>query len=332
MFKQAQIKTLSPSPFSVTMGEALSLATPKEIADYRKNFDIYGQSLEGIGTHHARVDDVKKLILAKLLNIAPNPNISIGESIDELIEMRVSLWRDLEEVDISQIDLPSNISANEIDRMIVGDLREALKDALKDLLDEAAYVAEGYARKRVYPYYMGDTDADLERLESAQRRLTNYGISSLSILDFDMAKNEELIKMIRQQKKSQKELESDENAYYYSLEEYLEGVEELELKAEHFFEAVDKVIEGSPEYKSLLQKAINSLGKAVSICDIALRYYKNLAVSNKLNSDFTIAAEQLVLKRSELLREIKTMEELVELYDIESVVASNFNWYKFSHR
>lgn len=327
--KKSQTRTKSPSPFSVTIGEVASIATPQEIQEYREEYDIYGDSLSEIGNHFAIRDDAKRVILAKLLGIKPNPNLRLGEAIDDLVETKVTLW----EEEGHDIDLPvdvGNLSANQIRDLYVGDLRQALKYALRDMLDEAAYLVENYTRERVMPSGGSTPEEDLETLNFAQHQLNKYGLKNLSILDFDLENNEKLISLKRKQRASKRELSVDEDSYYIPFDEYMEEIELLQENADDLLDKADSSEEGSYEYKRLLQIAVNNLNKAISICGLAIAYYADLRDKNIGNS-FVEDISELMEKKKELKEERETLFEFITLYDEKGkLAAQNSNWYKIA--
>jgi hypothetical protein len=327
--KKAQTKTKSLSPFSVTMGEIASIVTPKEIQDYRDKYNIQGQSLSEIGNHFAIRDDAKRVILAKLLGDDATPNLLIGEAIDDLVETKITLW----ETEEHSVDLPysvGNLSANQIRDLYMDDLRKALKYALRDMVDEAAYLAEAYVRNRVAPSGGSTPEENLEILDFAHHQLDKYGLGDISLLDFDRERNEELIKSKREQAKSKKELAVDKEAYYVPLDEYMERIDELRERADYFLQEADNVQEGSYDYKGLLQRSVNALNKAIMTCDLSISYYTD--IKDKIGGNFIEYVSDLMEIKKELKEERETIFEFITLYDEEKIADKKMNWYKLSQR
>lgn len=326
--RKTQTRTKSLSPFSVTIGEIASIASPQEIQKYREEHNIHGESLSEIGNHFALRDDAKKVVLAKLLGVKPYPGMSIAEAVNDLVETRITLW----ELEGHEVDLPhvsKGLSTNQMRNLYLDSLRQALKLALRDMVDEAAYMVENYIRNRVAPSGGSTPEDDLERLELAKHQLDKYGLGNLSILDFDRENNEKLILMKRKQTSSRLDMIADKDAYYIPVDEYIEDIEELQKSADFLLEEASSEKGGSFTYKKLLQSGVNDLNRAITICDLAIAYYADL---RKINTDgnFVEYVSELIDKKSELKKERETLFDFITLYDEEKIATRKFNWYRYA--
>ena len=318
--------TPSPSPFKVQPYEIAGLVSQEEIEAYREQcgYDRLGQT-------HARADDVKRVVLAKLMHRSPTCGMSIADSVSELIEMWLTLWF-LKNPNITQeVELPPNV--HNVDNYYRSNVGAWARDALYDLLDDAARTAEGFVRYRVYSFGVDPQD-NLERVQHAQRSLATHNVDNLSLLDFDLAYNEHKILLYKKANDMRRQKKIDPKEYFQPSEEYGDMVEEALLESELHLEAADKADPGSHQYKAELYQAASMLRRAIAICDVARHYYDGLRAEDaqqKRNFQaYVIEFEQRIKKLQEELITIKDFAVMYDEIPNNTQVASSKNWYRLA--